>query len=102
MPNTAVIPDTPDFRPLFWDTDISTINLHNNRKQIIQRILNFGNEKTYQWLFQIYSHEDIIYAVKSDKNIDRRSAVMIANYFEISKEEIECLKNVSNPNYFPY
>lgn len=87
MPNTAPIPDTPDFRPVFWDTDISTIHLHNNSKQIIQRILNFGNGKTYQWLFQIYSHEDIIYAVKSDKNIDRRSAVMIANYLEISKED---------------
>ncbi len=102
MQKSTGIPDTPDFVPLFWDTDINSIDLHNNRKQIIRRILNFGNERTYRWLFQVYSCDLIIHAVKYDKNIDRRSAVMLANYFEIPKEEIECLKNVSGPNYLTY
>lgn len=102
MLNTTKVPDTPDFRPLFWDTDIDTINLQKNKKQVIQRILNFGNEKTYQWMFQVYSVDDIIDVVKCDKNINPRSAVMIANYFSIYKEEIACLNNASNPNYFPY
>ena len=102
MLNSTIVPDTPDFRPLFWDTDLDTINLQKNKKHIIQRILNFGNEKTYRWLFQVYSVNDIIDVVKYDKNINPRSAVMIANYFGIPKEEIVCLNNVSNPNYFPY
>jgi hypothetical protein len=102
MLNNTVVPNTADFRPLFWDTDLAAINLHKNKKLIIQRILNFGNEKTYRWMFQVYLVKDIIDAVKYDKNINPRSAVMIANYFGIPKEEIACLKNASNPNYLPY
>lgn len=102
MPNETAIPDTPDFHCLFWDTDIHSVNMEKNKKQVIQRVLNYGNEKTYRWLFQTCQSAQIIDAVKSDKNINRRSAVMIANYFGIAKEDIACLKHASTPNYFPY
>ncbi|MEN6459826.1 MAG: hypothetical protein ABFC94_00450 [Syntrophomonas sp.] len=102
MINTTAVPNTTDFRPLFWDTDINTIDSQKNKKQIIQRILNFGNERTYQWMFQTYSVDDVIGVVKYDKNVSPRSAVMIANYYNISKEEIACLKNALKPNYFPF
>lgn len=102
MSNTLAVPNTPDFRPLFWDTDIGTIDLQKNKEQVIQRILNFGNERTYQWLFQTYSVDDVISVVKHDKNVSPRSAIMIANYYNIPKEEIACLNNASKPNYFPF
>ena len=44
------------FRPsLFWDTKIDTIDFEKNRKSIIQRILERGNEEEIKHLINLYS-----------------------------------------------
>lgn len=101
MRQNTKIPDSNDFRPLFWDVDINMVDWQKNKKQIIRRILNLGNEKAYRWMFKVYSPEDIKEAVRNDKNLNPRAGVMIANYYGIKKEEVACLNNASTLNYFP-
>lgn len=39
---------------LFWDVDPKTINPKKHAKYIIERILDFGNDKEVRWLFRNY------------------------------------------------
>ncbi|MDI9480740.1 MAG: DUF6922 domain-containing protein [Syntrophomonadaceae bacterium] len=81
------------FRAIFWDTEIEKIDLEVNKSKIIERIINFGDEHAYKWLWKVYSEETIRSEVKSNKNIDKKAAHMLANVLGIPKEEIICLKN---------
>lgn len=43
----------PEFlRVLFWDTDPASMDLWNHKKFIIERILEFGDEDAYRWMFR--------------------------------------------------
>lgn len=88
----------PEFlHVLFWDTDPESLDLWNHKKFIIERILEFGDEDAYRWMFRTYSDEEIIATVKSSRNISPKTAVLIANSYDIPREEIACLRNVSLP-----
>ena len=39
---------------LFWDVDPNKINVKKNAKYIIERILDFGNDKEVKWLYSFY------------------------------------------------
>ncbi|MCK9313686.1 MAG: helix-turn-helix domain-containing protein [Methanocorpusculum sp.] len=82
------------YKAIFWDTDIDEIDLERNKSKIIERIINLGNEKAYKWLWQVYPEDVIIAEIKTNRNIDKKAALMMANIFDIPREEIQCLKNV--------
>jgi len=39
---------------LFWDTNPKNINVKKNAQYIIERILDFGNDKEVNWLYHFY------------------------------------------------
>ena len=44
------------FRPsLFWDVDPKTINPKKHAKYIIERVLDFGDDKEVTWMWKNYS-----------------------------------------------
>jgi len=48
-------PSKIHFRPsLFWDVDPKTINLKKHARYIIERVLDFGNDKEVRWLAHFY------------------------------------------------
>lgn len=40
---------------LFWDVDPKTIDPKKHARYVIERILDFGNDKEVKWLFKNYS-----------------------------------------------
>jgi hypothetical protein len=43
------------FRPeLFWDVDPKTINPRRHSRYVIERILDFGNDKEVRWMWEYY------------------------------------------------
>ena len=40
---------------LFWDVDPKTIDPKKHARYIIERILDFGDDKEVRWLFHYYS-----------------------------------------------
>jgi len=40
---------------LFWDTDPRKIDVKKNAQYIIERILDFGNDKEVKWLYYFYN-----------------------------------------------
>lgn len=46
-------------KTLFWDTDITKLDVLAHKRYIIERILQFGNMEDYTWMRDNYSTEDI-------------------------------------------
>lgn len=44
---------------LFWDTNPDNVDVKNNARYIIERILGFGRPEEVSWLFKTYSKEEI-------------------------------------------
>ena len=40
---------------LFWDTNPNKIDPKRNAQYIIERILDFGNDKEVKWLYNFYN-----------------------------------------------
>ena len=56
------------FRPeLFWDVDPKTIDKKKHARYIIERILDFGDDKEVRWLWKNYSHKLIREAVEKSR-----------------------------------
>lgn len=44
---------------LFWDVDPKTIDEKKHARYIIERILDFGNDKEVRWMWQHYNKNQI-------------------------------------------
>lgn len=56
------------FRPaLFWDVDPKTIDPKKHAKYIIERVLDFGNDKEVKAIWQNYPHILIKNVVKTTR-----------------------------------
>ncbi|MGQ9512424.1 DUF6922 domain-containing protein [Thermodesulfitimonas sp.] len=83
------------FRAFFWDTDPEKLDLKRHKTYIIERLLEFGDEEAYRWLFRHYPEEEIKTVVKKSRRISRRTAVMMANFYAIPEGEVRCLRAAS-------
>lgn len=44
---------------LFWDVDPKTIDPKKHARYIIERILEFGNDREVRWMWRYYPHRTI-------------------------------------------
>lgn len=50
----------PDFVwPFLWSYNIDSLDLSRDKKRIITNVLNLGTKEATDWIFKIYSREDI-------------------------------------------
>ncbi len=42
---------------LFWDTNPKNIDTKKNAQYIIERVLDFGNDKEVKWLYHFYNKQ---------------------------------------------
>lgn len=59
----------PQRRSLFWDVDPKTIDPKRHARYVIERILDFGNDREVRWLWRTYSRSLI-------RDVVRRSRVL--------------------------
>lgn len=52
---------------LFWDTKPKNINPQKNAQYIIERILDFGNDKEVKWLWDYYNKPLLKKVVKKSR-----------------------------------
>ena len=63
----------PFRQSLFWDVNPATIDPKKHAVYIIERILDFGNEKEVRWMMHYYSRRLIARVVKKSRVIDVKS-----------------------------
>jgi len=62
------IPDIKQFRPaLFWDTDIKKINWANQKRAVIERVLERGTLSEKKEIIRFYGKDEIKRIAKSIK-----------------------------------
>ena len=91
MENMITVPK--QFRHLFWDVDISTLQLVKHRKYIIIRVLEYGNEAASEWLKSKFSEKQIKEVIKSERRLSRKSATFWARIYHIPLSKVTALKS---------
>ncbi|MCF7833862.1 MAG: hypothetical protein K9L98_02675 [Candidatus Pacebacteria bacterium] len=69
---------------LFWDTDISKIDFKKNKKYVIERILDFGNQEEIQWMHKEYSQDDVKDTLINSRVLGSRSKNFWEHYYNIN------------------
>lgn len=80
-------------RKLFWDVKKEEVDPERYPSYIISRIMDYGDVEDVKWMLKTFSREQIIEVVKKRRGLSRKSAIFWSVYFEIPREEIECLKS---------
>ena len=80
------------FRHLFWDVDITTLQLAEHSKYIIARVLEFGGEKASQWLRTQFTEKQIKEVIKSERRLSKKSATFWAQVYHIPFNKVTALK----------
>jgi hypothetical protein len=62
-----------DLKRFFWDVDPSGLDLVRHKAYIIERILEFGDEKAVRWLFDAFSRDDIAAILESSRSLSPKS-----------------------------
>lgn len=84
--------DINDIAEFFWDVDTKGLDTGKNKKFIIERLLQYGRPEQIKWLFAHYSDKEIIEVVKSSRTIDKKTANYWSLHYNISSNEVLCLK----------
>lgn len=76
----------------FWDVNFSELSKGNYNSFIIERILEYGDEKAVKWMknnFDLTEIKDVIY---KSKNLSQKSANFWQLIFNLKRDKILCLR----------
>lgn len=83
----------PNFlKKYFWDVDFSKINDKKHPQFIIERILEYGDERATKWLEENFDNQTIKKVLCQSKRLSPKSANFWQLIFSLKKEQILCLK----------
>ncbi len=61
---------------LFWDVDPKTIDEKKHARYIIERVLDFGNDKEVRWVYHNFSPRVIKDVVKKSRVMHKKSKAL--------------------------
>jgi hypothetical protein len=68
---------------LFWDTNPSKIDAKKNAQYVIERVLDFGNDKEVKWLWSFYNKKLLKNVVEKSRCLRPRTkklwSIMLKN-----------------------
>lgn len=77
MKRTKKHPQKIKFRQsLFWDVDPKTIDPRRHARYIIERILDFGNDREVRWMAHYYSPRSISNTIKRSRELHDKSKAL--------------------------
>jgi hypothetical protein len=82
----------PDFVSKYlWDVKIEDVSLETNSKFIIERVLEYGDTDSINWLKSTYSQETISNALAKSRRISPKTGNFYALIFGLDKSKLECI-----------
>jgi hypothetical protein len=70
------------FRSLFWDTALENINLKTHGRYIVEKVLEFGDLDSFNWLCDIYPGWQIRETLLISRNLSEKSCNFWTIWFE--------------------
>lgn len=68
------------------------IEASRHKRYIIERVLDFGDERDIKNLRKLFSDRELISVIRNSRNLKKKTLNFWAIYFNIPKDEIKCLK----------
>ncbi|MGD2178656.1 MAG: hypothetical protein PVG71_12635 [Anaerolineae bacterium] len=82
----------PDFlHRFFWDTDFGQLRASQHQRYVIERLLEYGDDRAIRWLSRTYGVSAIADVVRQSRKISRNTANLWALVLDIPREQITCL-----------
>lgn len=83
----------PNFlKKYFWDVDFKKLNARTHPEFILERLLEYGDEKAVNWMKNNYSKNEIADVLFYFRGVSPKSANYWAVIFNINKKKILCLQ----------
>jgi hypothetical protein len=79
----------------FWEVDFDTVRLPKHEVYVIERVLEYGDDRAIHWLKKSFSPEAVAAVVRRSRVISRRTANLWALLLGIPREEIRCFSTRS-------
>ncbi len=76
----------------FWDTDSSKLDKNSHSQFIIERILEWGDEKAIKWMFRYFKKSELKNVLEKRRNISPLSANYWGLILNIPRDKILCLR----------
>lgn len=76
----------------FWDINPAELDVAAHPRYVIERLLEYGDFPELRWLFANFDREKIIETLKRSRRLSRRRAVFWANFFDVPRQDVPCLK----------
>ena len=80
-------------KDLFWDSN--SVDYEKNSATIIERALEFGNPEQIRAVFKHYHRAQVEEVLQKSRRLTPKSANFWADYFDLPKKYILCLKEQS-------
>ena len=60
-------------RRYFWDTDFSTLDTEKDKRFIVERLLELGDESSVEWLRKEFKNQELLEVLGRARNISKKS-----------------------------
>ena len=77
---------------LFWDTDVTTLDLNKFPAYIIQRVLEYGEMQDWRLINKIYGISKIVEVCKGLRTLDPVCLSFISAISHTKKEDYRCYR----------
>ena len=78
--------------PLLWDVNTETVDINLNKKFIIERVLEYGDLDSFNYILKTYDKQSIIDTLKTSRKISTKSGNFYAFVLNIDKQELLCIQ----------
>ncbi len=85
---------TSDFSShLFWDVDVSSVDLEKNRAWLVRRVLEKGLLKDWLLLKKCYSKNELREAVTSLRSLEKKATSFACATLDLDRTQLRCYTN---------
>jgi hypothetical protein len=74
----------------FWDVKPEKLNPVTDYVYILERLMEYGDDKAFRWIMNTYDDHQRIEVLKKSRKLSRKTATFWSNYYRVPKEEIRC------------
>lgn len=88
---------------LFWDVDITSIDLEQHKAAVIERITLRGHLDEFRSMLQFYGTETVLKVLLNTRYLDKRTLAYCSAIFDVPISEFRCYKLAQlNPTHWDY
>lgn len=77
-------------RHLFWDLDMDKLDIDEDKKLIIHRVLDYGIMSDWQFILNHYGMDEITEIASSTRDLNIKSASFVSLLADIPKDKFLC------------